>query len=517
MDKRVRTALLSVSDKTGLVEFAQFLALRGVNLLSTGGTAQALREAGLKVTNISEYTGFPEILDGRLKTLHPLVHGGLLGKRDNAAHKEAMEKYNISPIDMVVINLYPFEQTVSSGAEFAECIEQIDIGGPSMIRSAAKNHPDVVVLCDPADYNRVQEEMARLNGGTELVLRTQLAAKAFALTATYDSAIANWFAQRDGEDFPVTLTFAAPLKQKLRYGENPHQQAAFYARRDAGPGIATARQVQGKELSYNNINDTDAAFALVAEFKEPAVAIIKHANPCGVAVGKDMHEAYLKALACDRTSAYGGIVALNRTLDTQTAKEIAKLFVEVIIAPDAEQQAIESLAGKKNLRLLLTGGLPVEREGEIIIKSVSGGYLLQHQDSTRVGEQDVQVVTKRTPTIQQMKDLLFAFSVCKHVKSNAIVLANETAIIGIGAGQMSRIDSARIASEKARAAGFSTQGSVLASDAFFPFPDTVLEAARIGISAIIQPGGSIRDREIIDTADEHNLAMVFTGIRHFKH
>ncbi len=510
----VKCALLSVSDKTGLVEFAQFLAESGVELLSTGGTAKALREAGLKVKEVSEHTGFPEMLDGRVKTLHPKIHGGLLGRRKLPEHAKAMQEHGIAAIDLVVINLYPFEETVAKGADYDACIENIDIGGPAMVRSASKNHESVTVIVDPSDYAKVREEIARQKG-TTLETRKALAAKAFARTAAYDTAISVWFAGQL-QVFPSQMSTAS-LKQVLRYGENPHQKAAFYARPNAAPGISTARQVQGKELSYNNINDTDAAFELVSEFTEPAIAIIKHANPCGVAVGKNITEAFRKALACDPVSAYGGIIATNRTLDAATVEAIDKLFLEVIIAPDAAPEAMALLEKKKNLRLLLTGGMPDPLRKSFMVKAVSGGFLFQETDSGHVGERDVKTASKRAPTSAELRDMIFAFTVAKHVKSNAIVIVKDLATIGIGAGQMSRVDSVRLACWKAEEAKLSTKGAVLASDAFFPFDDNVHNAAKAGIAALIQPGGSIRDEDVIKAADQYDMAMVFTGVRHFRH
>ncbi len=520
----IRRALISVSDKTGLVDLATFLAGRGVELLSTGGSAKALRDAGLPVKEVSDHTGFPEMLDGRVKTLHPKVHGGILAIRGNAAHEQALRDHDIAPIDLVVVNLYPFENTVAKGAAFEECIENIDIGGPSMVRSAAKNHDHVVVVVDPQDYPAVMEEMNANDGATTKALRRRLAAIAFARTGAYDAAISGWFAGQLGEAFPRRIAVGAELKQMLRYGENPHQQAALYTSGKPRPGVATARQLQGKELSFNNINDTDAAYELVAEFDRPAVAIIKHANPCGVAIGKDMKDAYGKALACDPVSAFGGIVALNRPLDGPTAEEIAKLFTEVVIAPAADEAARSVFATKKNLRLLVTDGLPDPAQLSMTLRTIAGGYLLQSRDFGRVEAGDLKVVTKRAPSEQELADLLFAFRVCKHVKSNAIVYAKQGAVVGIGAGQMSRVDSSRIAAWKSReaaeAAGLKepgTIGSVVASDAFFPFADGLLAAAEAGATAVIQPGGSVRDAEVIAAADDKGLAMVFTGMRHFRH
>ena len=517
-------ALISVSDKTGLIEFARFLEGQGVEILSTGGSAKAMRDAGIKVIEVADHTGFPEMLDGRVKTLHPKVHGGLLGIRGNVEHEAAMKAHGIAPIDLLVVNLYPFEATVAKGAEYDECVENIDIGGPAMIRAASKNHAAVTVIVDIDDYAVVQAEMAANAGATTLALRKRLAATAYARTGAYDAAISQWFARQLGDTFPRRVVVAGELKQSLRYGENPHQQAAFYVTGHQRPGIATARQLQGKELSYNNLNDTDAAFELAAEFDEPAVAIIKHANPCGVAAGPDIVTAYKAALACDPVSAFGGIIAVNRKLDGATAEEICKLFTEVVIAPEADEAAIAAFAAKKNLRLLVTGGMPDPSEAGMTLRAVSGGYLFQTKDNGRVISDGLKVVTKRAPTAQELKDLLFAFRVCKHVKSNAIIYVKDGVTVGIGAGQMSRVDSSRIAAwksqEAATAAGQAqpgTIGSVVASDAFFPFADGLLAAAAAGATAVIQPGGSMRDAEVIAAADEKGLAMVFTGMRHFRH
>lgn len=520
----VRRALLSVSDKTGLVEFAQFLNGHGVELVSTGGTAKAIADAGLPVREVSDLTAFPEMLDGRVKTLHPKVHGGLLGVRGNEAHEAVMAEHDIAPIDLVVVNLYPFENTVAAGADFETCIENIDIGGPAMIRSAAKNHAGVAVIVDPGDYAEVQADMDANAGAVSDDLRTVLAARAYSRTAAYDSAISTWFADQLGDAFPRWLSVAGTKKQDLRYGENPHQQAALYLTGDDRPGVSTAKQVQGKELSYNNINDTDAAFELVAEFEQPAVAIIKHANPCGVAIGETCLAAYEKALACDPVSAFGGIVALNRALDEAMAQKITALFTEVVIAPDADDAAKAVFAKKKNLRLLLTGKMPDVSATARMVKPVAGGLLAQTKDTGHVSADDLKVVTKVTPTDQQISDMLFAFTIAKHVKSNTIVYAKGGATVGIGAGQMSRVDSARIAAAKAmdaaKEAGLDTPatvGSVVASDAFFPFTDGLLAAVEAGATAVIQPGGSIRDDEVIAAADEKGLAMVLTGMRHFRH
>jgi len=518
-----RRALISVSDKTGLIEFGRFLATRGVEILSTGGTAKALRDAGVPVKDVSDHTGFPEILDGRVKTLVPQVHGGILGRRDLAEHLAQMEAHGIAPIDLVAVNLYPFEATVAKGAAFDDCIENIDIGGPAMIRSAAKNHAHVAVLTEPAHFVEVQVEIAEA-GGTRLATRRRLAAAAYARTAAYDAAISGWFAGQEGQDFPERLSFTGTLRQTLRYGENPHQSAAFYLDGSARPGIATARQIQGKELSYNNLNDTDAAFEALAEFDDPAIVIVKHANPCGIAVAADLSSAWDRALLCDPVSAFGGIVAANRKLDAAAAERITAIFTEVVIAPDADEAALAVFAKKKNLRLLLTGGLPDPAAPGMMFRSVAGGFLAQSRDAGRVTEAPLKCVTKRAPSAAEMADLLFAFRVCKHVKSNAIVYAKGLATVGIGAGQMNRAESSRIAAWKseaaAKAAGLAeplAKGSVVASDAFFPFADGLEIAASAGATAIIQPGGSIRDNEVIEAADKAGLAMVFTGMRHFRH
>jgi phosphoribosylaminoimidazolecarboxamide formyltransferase / IMP cyclohydrolase len=520
----VSRALISVSDKTGLVDFARFLANAGVEILSTGGTAKAMADAGIAVKEVAQHTGSPEILDGRVKTLHPKIHGGILGRRDLDSHKAQMAAHGIAPIDLVIVNLYPFEATVASGAGYDDCVENIDIGGPAMIRAAAKNHDSVAVVTDPSQYAAVQAEMAANKGATTQALRRQLAEDAYAHTAQYDAAIARWFADQRDEPFPDRFTTGGRLKQRLRYGENPHQEAALYTAAPARAGVASAEQVQGKELSYNNLNDTDAAFELVAEFGGPACAIIKHANPCGVAAGSDLTDAFSRALACDPVSAYGGILAFNRTLDGATVERIGKLFAEVIIAPDADAQARALLAKKKNLRLLLTGAMPDPAAAGMLVKSIAGGFLLQSRDSGRITEADLKLATKRAPTPEETRDLLFAFTVCKHVKSNAIVYVKDSATVGIGAGQMSRVDSSRIAAQKARdaaeAAGAATPetvGSVVASDAFFPFADGLMAAVEAGATAVIQPGGSIRDEEVIAAADDAGIAMVFTGMRHFRH
>ncbi|UCH73455.1 MAG: bifunctional phosphoribosylaminoimidazolecarboxamide formyltransferase/IMP cyclohydrolase [Rhodospirillales bacterium] len=513
---KITRALISVSDKTGLVDFAGFLAGHGVAILSTGGTAKMLREANIAVTEVSDHTGFPEIMDGRVKTLHPMIHGGLLARRDDKQHRLAMSVHDIAPIDLLVVNLYPFEETVAGGADFEACIENIDIGGPALIRAAAKNHDFVTVATGPDDYQLVREEMTANAGATTAELRRRLAAKAYAHTGGYDAAIAGWFAARMGDDLPERLAIGGRRKQILRYGENPHQKAAFYAGGAARPGIASAEQIQGKELSFNNLNDTDAAFELVAEFEAPAIAIIKHANPAGVAEAGDLATAYRQALACDPVSAFGGIIAANRPLDAETATLIAELFAEVVIAPGADEEAREILAAKKALRVLLTDGVPDPLESGLTLRSLAGGYLAQTRDTGRVSESDLKTVTKRAPTADELRDLLFGMKVCKHVKSNAIVFARNRATVGIGAGQMSRVDSVRIAAHKA-AEQAGTKGSVVASDAFFPFPDGLLAAIEAGATAAIQPGGSVRDEEVVAAADKAGIAMVFSGMRHFRH
>ncbi|MDH3666708.1 MAG: bifunctional phosphoribosylaminoimidazolecarboxamide formyltransferase/IMP cyclohydrolase [Paracoccaceae bacterium] len=522
----VRRALISVSDKTGLEDLGQRLAAAGVELVSTGGTARALRDAGLAVRDVAELTQFPEMMDGRVKTLHPMVHGGLLAVRGNAEHEAAMEAHGIAAIDLLVVNLYPFEATVARGASYDDCVKNIDIGGPAMIRAAAKNHGDVAVVVDIDDYETVLAEI-EASGGTSLAIRQRLAATAYARTAAYDAAVSAWMAGAIAEATPRRRAFAGTLAQGLRYGENPHQRAAFYLDGSARPGVATATQLQGKELSYNNINDTDAAYELVVEFdpaQGPAVAIIKHANPCGVARGPSLLEAYQMAYDCDRVSAFGGIVALNGALDGPTAGKIAEIFTEVVIAPEADEAARAVFAAKKNLRLLVTGALPDPRAARLAWRQVAGGILVQDHDTGHVSAGDLNVVTKRAPSEAEIADLLFAWTVAKHVKSNAIVYAKAGATVGIGAGQMSRVDSTRIAARKsadmAEALELSeptVQGSVVASDAFFPFPDGLLTAAEAGATAVIQPGGSMRDAEVIAAADEAGLAMVFTGQRHFRH
>ena len=520
-------ALISVSDKSGLIELARALAGYGVELISTGGTSGMLRAAGLTVRDVAEVTGFPEMMDGRVKTLHPNIHGALLALRDDDEHLLAMAAHGIEPIDLLIVNLYPFEETVAKGADHAICIENIDIGGPAMIRAAAKNYRSVAVVTDPADYAPLLEQMRAQDGATSLGFRQKLALAAYARTAAYDAAVSGWLAGEFSEPFPRHRSFAGRLAQPLRYGENPHQRAAFYRDSTRREGVATAHQGQGKELSYNNINDTDAAFELVAEFAAtggPACAIIKHANPCGVARAKTLREAYLRAYACDQTSAFGGIVALNMALDAETAEEIVKIFTEVVIAPGASAAAREIFAGKKNLRLLTTSGLPDPRAPGLAFRQVAGGILVQDRDFAALDMGALRVVTKRLPTDREMADLLFAWTVAKHVKSNAIIYVKDGATVGIGAGQMSRIDSTRIAARKAgdMAEGLGlpespAQGAVVASDGFFPFADGLIAAAAAGAVAVIQPGGSLRDDAVIAAADAAGLAMVFTGQRHFRH
>jgi phosphoribosylaminoimidazolecarboxamide formyltransferase/IMP cyclohydrolase len=524
---RVGRALISVSDKKGLVELAAALAARGVELVSTGGTAKAIAGAGLAVRDAIDLTGFPEMMDGRVKTLHPGIHGGLLAVRENPAHEAAMLAHNIAPIDLLVVNLYPFEETLRRAGSFEEMIENIDIGGPAMIRGAAKNHGDVAVIVEPDQYAALLDELERHGGATSFAFRRALAQRAYGRTAAYDAAISNWLAREVGGNAPPWRAFGGSLIQAMRYGENPHQSAGFYANPEPRPGVVTARQLQGKQLSYNNVNDTDAAYELVAEFdpaRAAAVAIIKHANPCGVAEGASLREAYERALACDPVSAFGGIVALNRRLDAEAAREIVKILTEVIIAPDADEEAVAIVAGKKNLRLLLAGALPDPRAPGLTARSVAGGFLVQSRDNLVVDEMSLKTVTKRAPSLRELADLRFAYRVAKHVKSNAIVYAKDGATVGIGAGQMSRVDSSRIAARKAadaaEAAGLSMsqiKGSVVASDAFFPFADGLLAAAEAGATAVIQPGGSLRDNDVIAAADEKGLAMVFTGVRHFRH
>ena len=534
--RKISHALLSVSDKTQLIEFARGLVGHGVTLISTGGTAKALRDAGLTVLDVSDITSFPEMMDGRVKTLHPNVHGGLLALRDKADHAASMKEHGIEGIDLLVCNLYPFEATVARGADFETTIENIDIGGPAMTRSAAKNHDWTTVVVDVEDYKAVLDEMTANSGATTHGLRRTLAQRAFARTAAYDAAVSNWFAcelEKDGAASNIEVgpprrrTQGGLLRQSLRYGENPHQKAAFYVDGSSRPGVATAQQLQGKELSYNNINDTDAAYELVAEFDPkdgPACAIIKHANPCGVALGKTLKDAYLAALACDTQSAFGGVLAFNTILDGETAEAISNIFTEVIIAPDADADARRILAAKKNLRLLTAGALPDPLAPSLTYRTVAGGFLVQGRDNGRVTREMLKVVTKRRPTEQEIRDMLLAFTIGKHVKSNAIVYVKDGSTAGIGAGQMSRVDSARIAAAKAKdaakIAGWAqprTIGSAAASEAFFPFPDGLLTVAEAGATAVIQPGGSMKDQDVIAAADEAGLAMVFTGMRHFRH
>lgn len=523
----LRRALISVSDKTGLIDLARALDGAGVELLSTGGSAKAIRDAGIPVRDVADVTGFPEMMDGRVKTLHPMVHGGLLALRDNDDHLAAMETHGIGAIDLLVVNLYPFEETVAKGADYDTCVENIDIGGPAMIRAAAKNHGFVTTVVDVEDYEELLGEIGANDGHTSYAFRQKMAQRAYARTGAYDAAVSTWMANALNKSAPRRRVVAGELAQSLRYGENPHQSAAFYVDGSDRPGVATAIQHQGKELSYNNINDTDAAFELACEFDPaagPACAIIKHANPCGVARGATLVDAYRAAFDCDRTSAFGGIIALNHTLDKETALEISNIFTEVVIAPDATQEAMEIFAAKKNLRLLTTGAMADPRQAAMTIRQVSGGYLVQDKDNGHIGIDDLQVVTKRAPTVSEMQDLLFAWKVAKHVKSNAIVYVKDGATVGVGAGQMSRVDSCRIAARKAQDMAETlglptplTQGSVVASDAFFPFADGLLTAAQAGATAVIQPGGSMRDADVIAAADEAGLAMVFTGMRHFRH
>ena len=526
----VKRALISVSDKSRLIDQAKALHERGVKLVSTGGTHKAIMAAGIPVKDVSELTKFPEMMDGRVKTLHPMVHGGLLGDRDLASHKDAMHDHGILSIDLLIVNLYPFEQAVAGGGSYEMCVENIDIGGPAMIRAAAKNHAHVAVCTDAEDVDAVLADMDANDNQTSGTLRQKLAAKTYARSAAYDASIANYFADQMNDMSPPFRAQAGSLKQTLRYGENPHQTAAFYVDGSERPGVATAKQLQGKALSYNNINDTDAAYELVAEFgrnsegAKPAVAIIKHANPCGVAVAETFLAAYKAALACDPVSAFGGIVALNGRLDKETATEILKVFTEVVIAPSADEDAISLFAKKKNLRLLIVGDLPDPAAPSLTQRNVGGGILVQDRDNGYVADSDLKVVTKRKPTDAEMMDLRMAWKVAKHVKSNAIIYVKEGSTAGIGAGQMSRIDSARIAARKAedaqKSAGWDaprTQGCACASDAFFPFADGMLAAASAGATAIIQPGGSIRDEEVIKAADDQGIAMVFTGMRHFRH
>jgi phosphoribosylaminoimidazolecarboxamide formyltransferase/IMP cyclohydrolase len=525
-EPNIRFALISVSGKTGVEEFARGLAVLGIGLISTGGTAALLANAGLSVVTVEAVTGFPEILDGRVKTLHPRIHAGLLAARDNEAHAEALALHSIAEIGLLAVDLYPFEATVESGANFDECIEKIDVGGPALIRAAAKNHDRVTVLTDKADYARVLDAITASGGSTPLSLRRELAAKAFARCAAYDAAIATWFARRNGEHFPARMVVCGARLHTLSYGENPHQRAALYASGPQRDGVATARLAQGKPLSYNNINDADAAYELACEFDPaiPMTVIVKHANPCGAAHGVSLAESYQRALACDPQSAFGGVIAMNRPIDDETAAEIVKIFTELVIAPGASLKALAILAAKKNIRVLLTQSIARPEQDELTIRSVAGGFLAQTRDVKTIDELDLKVMTERAPTPAEWADLRFAFCICKHVKSNAIVYVKEGATVGIGAGQMSRVDSARIAfwkaQEAARAASLAeplTKGSVVASDAFFPFADGLDAAAEAGATAVIQPGGSINDAEVIAAANARGLAMVFTGVRHFRH
>jgi len=524
---KIKRVLVSLSDKQDVLPLLKALDNKNVEILSTGGTAKMIAEAGIPVTDVSDYTGFPEMMDGRVKTLHPKIHGGLLAVRDNPSHKNAMDAHDIGDIDMLIVNLYPFSETVASGANEQDCVENIDIGGPAMIRSAAKNHNYVTVVTDPADYESILSDLEAHDGHISYSTRKALAAKAFSHTAHYDANIANWFTQQDqNEDssFPSKISFAGTLKQTLRYGENPHQKAALYLDGTNRPGVATATQIQGKELSYNNLNDTDAAFEIVSEFKDPAVAIIKHANPAGAAIGGTILEAYTKALRCDPLSAFGGIIAMNKPLDAEAAEEMAKLFCEVIIAPSIENDALSILSKKEKLRVLTTGSMPNPADIRLNVKTLSGSLLVQTADSGRLAEDGLKIVTDREPTPEELRDMIFAFKIAKHVKSNAMVYAKDQATAGVGAGQMSRLDSSRIAARKAQEAAEKAglehslaKGSVVASDAFFPFPDGLIAAADAGVTAVIQPGGSIRDDEIIEAANERGLAMIFTGMRHFRH
>ena len=521
---KIRRALLSVSNKTDLIPLGQFLHSQGIAILSTGGTAQALQETGIPVQEVSSVTGMPEMMAGRVKTLHPSIHGGILARINHESDVTDMKLHGIEPIDLIVVNLYPFEETMRAGGSWAQCIEKIDIGGPAMIRSAAKNHDRVTVVTSATEYQSIMEQMGTNNGATSLSLRKRLAHLAFARTANYDIAVANWLSGELGEVLPSHFLASGQLSTLLRYGENPHQSASFFSSSLDRSGVGRAHQLQGKPLSYNNLNDTDAAFELVAEFDRPAAAIIKHANPCGVAVSKTLVEAFHKALDCDPVSAFGGIIAFNRPIDEDVAGEVVKLFSEVVIAPSASEQAKTVFATKKNLRLLLTETMPDRAQKTLDIKSIAGGFLVQESNRSHLKSSDLKVVTKREPTKQELDDLLFAFQVCKHVKSNAIVYAKEGVTLGIGAGQMSRVDSARLgawkvreASKRANNSGISASNLVAASDAFFPFPDGVLALIEAGAKAIIQPGGSIRDQEVIETANNHNIPMVFTGLRNFRH
>ena len=517
-DRPIRRALLSVHDKAGLTELAAGLARHGVELVSTGGTAARLRDAGLKVIDVATVTGSAEILDGRVKTLHPAIHGGILARRDLPRHTATLGEHGIATIDLVVVNLYPFAATLARGASAAECIEEIDIGGPALIRAAAKNHADVTVMVDPADYPRLLEAMAA--GGTELDWRRHLARKAFARTAAYDAAIAAWLGHETGVNLPERLTVGATLRQALRYGENPHQQAAFYVGDGPALGLAAARQVQGKPLSYNNLADADAALALAAELAEPAVVIVKHSNPCGVATGPGLAAAHQLALATDPLSAFGGIVACNRPLDEAAAAAITSIFTEVVLAPAADEAARTVFAQKPNLRLLLLDAMPDPQAAMLELRSIAGGLLVQDRDAGAPTPLELRLVTGRAPTEAELADLRFAWTVVKHVKSNAIVLAREGATLGIGMGQTSRVDAVELAARRAAAHADNAAGRracVVASDAFFPFPDGLEAAAAAGATAAIQPGGSVKDEAVIAAADKAGIAMLFTGVRHFRH
>ena len=519
-DTPIARALISVSDKTGLVEFATNLARHKIRLLSTGGSAKILKDAGLAVTEVSDHTGFPEIMDGRVKTLHPTIHGGILAKRDNSKHRIAMESHDISPIDMVIVNLYPFVETLKSGADYDSCIENIDIGGPAMLRAAAKNHEYITVSSDPDEYESIIAALDANNGMTNIELRKFLARATFARTAAYDSAISNWLAKEQGDICPKRLTVAGKRKLKCRYGENPHQEAGLYITPDRRIGVANSKQIQGKELSYNNINDADAAFELVSEFERPAIVIVKHANPCGVAEADKIIDAWKPALACDPISAFGGIIALNRKLEADIATELCQIFLEVIIAPTISDEARKILSTKNNLRILLTGSMPDPADKSLSFKSISGGMLVQTRDWGQITKDDLEIVTKRQPSEQEINDMLFAWKVAKHTKSNAIIYCRNNATVGVGAGQMSRIDSAKIAATKSESQQTSTggcQGSVVASDAFFPFADGLIAAISAGATAAIQPGGSIRDDEVIAAANKAGIAMAYTKMRHFRH
>ena len=524
---KIKRALISVSNKAGILELAQELQERSVEIVSTGGSAAMLRDAGFNVKEVSELTGFPEMMDGRLKTLHPSVHGGLLAVRDEKSHLEAMEAHKIKEIDLLIVNLYPFAETVKSGADYNHCIENIDIGGPAMIRAAAKNFKYVTTVVDSQDYIDLIDELNVNNGCTSYTFRQKLSQNAFSLTANYDAMVSTWMLEQAGQIQPRRLSFSAALSQNLRYGENPHQSASFYVDENINSGIGAAYQIQGKELSYNNINDADAALELVNEFTESdraAAVIIKHANPCGVGVASNLVEAYKAALHCDTTSAFGGIVAVNQIIDEESAREITKVFTEVVIAPDITEGGRKVFSSKSNLRLLIAEKSTNLACQSKVIRHVSGGYLVQDKDRKPLSQNSLRVVTKRNPTDSEFQDMLFAWKVAKHVKSNAIVYAKDLCTVGIGAGQMSRVDSCMIAAKKAedmaKAQGLDelpTQGSALASDAFFPFADGLEAAIEAGASSIIQPGGSIKDNEVIDAANEAGLAMIFTGMRHFKH